>query len=104
MPVVHTVRKSFSWVSKAAASRFNIKESHWNIKWDRKNPTKAQRGFECVQLNDGKFTRVACDSHSKAFVCEKHNYADTCSPAENEPRGDPKYVINKNAGKTWEGE
>ena len=79
------------------------KESHWNIKLDRKNPTKSQRNFECVQLTEGKFTRVACDAHSKAFVCEKHNYADTCSPAEIEPEHDPKYVINKSAGKTWEG-
>ena len=95
----------FGW-QKETNSKYNTifgKEAQWNIKWDRRNPTKAQRNNECVQLSDGKFTRVACDSYSSAFVCEKHNYADTCSPANSEPQPDPKYIINKSAGKSWEG-
>ena len=95
----------FGWV-KESGNKYNTvfgKEAHWNIKWDRRNPKKAERNLSCVQLQDGKFVRVGCDTHSPAIVCEKHNYADTCQPSQREPQNDPKYIINENAGKTWEG-
>jgi len=91
------------------------KEPEWEPKWETDEPNDAQGVEECIRYRLGDFNDAPCskywsgvkrDEIGMGYVCEKHNYIESCEPVAVDSEFMENYSIhepkNVGEGKSWD--